>query len=161
AAHQAVLERAQQRAPERALQKSMESAPQSQLDTGSGTPMLPVMATAPPPPSAFDTALDRQALQTAPGARRSGGPYVGGGADEPSRLGTHVGHARLGTGGAGVNSLPHYRWTPDGSGEASPRGPPTTAVLGVCTKDPGLYHMQAKVARGGGQFPVRFYTDTP
>jgi hypothetical protein len=116
-----------------------------------------------PPSDPVSAAVERQAAAAAPGARRVGNLLEGqtfqsnGHSDWYVSLDAGRCYTFVGVGGPGVSALYLYLWGPNGKRLTDRRAPSPGAVMPFCTSMPGMYHVQAKVARGGGQYRVGVY----
>jgi hypothetical protein len=137
------------------------------------SPADPPGATMDPPPPAEDLgrgrgpalpeslggAIDDLARQEAPDSKRVGEPFEGKGAqtDWYLQLDADKCYWLIGAGDGTVAELHLSLWDPKGQ-RIAVNAPGTNRVrIGHCPTVTGLYHFQAKVARGAGKYQVGVY----
>jgi hypothetical protein len=151
---------------ERAARPAPTKPPPSKV-AAKDAPLAPYVA----PPAAkparvsdeLSARVDRQAAATVPGGKRIGEVYKGAAAQEGGRtdwfveLAANRCYTFVGEGGDGVRGLYLYLWGPRGRRVADARVHTAHASMPHCTVFAGLYHFQAKIADGSGEYRVGIY----
>jgi serine/threonine protein kinase len=124
---------------------------------------LPAPAKPSMPSDALGALVEHAATQAEPGARRLGEMYKGVAADEGGRSDWFVElpvaqcYTFFGEGGNGVKALYLYLWGPTRRRVKDMRESSPHARMTYCTELAGLYHFQAKVDDGAGEYRVGIY----
>lgn len=127
-------------------------------------PPAAVMAAAPPATDPLSAQVDTLAASRFGGAFRIGDHYRGMAMEEDGRTDWYVTldmgrcYNFVGAGGPGVRALSLYLWFPTGKRATQDRAPQPISSLTFCAPMPGLYHLQAKVSDGRGEYRVGVYT---
>jgi hypothetical protein len=116
------------------------------------------------PPPWLEPQADHQAAVSAPGAQRIGDFFRGAGWRReqittdwyvPLEAGSCYFFSSAASGG--VDRLHLYLWDQNRKRVAQARSDSSAPLLAFCPKDDGMYHLQARVARGEGHFVVGMY----
>ena len=134
------------------------------VQTAVGTPPPPPTASPPaplpPPKTDLAGAVERQALQVAPGARRVGELFASAASttDWPITLDSGKCYWFIGSGDPGeVKKLTLYLWDPQGRRLTENHSETENVMVGHCATAPGMYKLEAKVSSGAGQYKVGVY----
>jgi hypothetical protein len=123
--------------------------------------------TVPPPPTGSAAApaqdlgalCDAEAKSAAPGAERVG-EHFSGDADETdwySALEVGKCYWFIGVGGEGVNELWLYLWDPADKRITANKAAANKVTVGHCPEKSGMFHFQAKIGSGSGEYKVGVY----
>jgi len=117
-----------------------------------------------PPPPWLEPQADQQVASTAPGAQRVADFYRGAAwKHQRDRVDLYVPLDQTncywfsGVGAGGVERLHLYLWDQSNDRVATARVDGPMALLAYCPKSSGMYHLQARVARGQGYYVVGTY----
>ncbi|HEX4458769.1 MAG TPA: hypothetical protein VIA18_12420, partial [Polyangia bacterium] len=120
-------------------------------------------AAAAKPSDALSALVERTAQQAESGVHRLGDFYRGVAADDGDRSDWYVQlpvaqcYTFFGEGGDGVKALYLYLWGPNGKRVKDNRESTPHTRMTYCTTVAGLYHFQAKVDDGKGEYRVGIY----
>jgi hypothetical protein len=114
---------------------------------------------APTPPQDLGLVCDEEAKSAAAGAARVGNHFAGN-ADETdwyAQLDADKCYWFIGAGGAGITELWLYLWDPKDKRIAANKSESNKVVVGHCPTVAGMYHFQAKIGSGSGEYKVGVY----
>lgn len=123
--------------------------------------------TAPPPPPEpaapagpdLGALCDAEAKSAAPGAERVGNHFSGSADETDWYSALEVGKCYwfIGVGGPGVNELWLYLWDPKDNRITANKSESNKVVVGHCPEKSGMFHFQAKIGSGEGEYKVGLY----
>ncbi|MBW2529768.1 MAG: hypothetical protein JRI23_36665 [Deltaproteobacteria bacterium] len=125
---------------------------------GTATPPAPT-GTAAPAGQDLAALCDAEAKAAAPGAERVG-DHFSGNADETdwyTALEVDKCYWFIGVGGEGVSELWLYLWDPADKRITTNKSESNKVTVGHCPEKPGMYHFQAKIGSGSGEYKVGVY----
>jgi hypothetical protein len=102
---------------------------------------------------------DAEAKASAPGAERVGDHFSGNADETDWYTALEVGKCYwfIGVGGEGVNELWLYLWDPADKRITANKAESNKVTVGHCPEKAGMFHFQAKIGSGSGEYKVGVY----
>lgn len=102
---------------------------------------------------------DEEAKTAAPGATRVGNHFSGNADETDWYTALEAGKCYwfIGVGGSGINQLWLFLWDPDDKRITANKAETNKVTVGHCPDKAGMYHFQAKIGAGSGDYKVGVY----